>query len=44
VPGLSCQILTKQALKTYFEVPVDILEDAEQFTQWTHQACRIATF
>lgn len=28
----------KQTLKTYYEVPVDIIEDAEQLTTWAGQA------
>ena len=33
----------KQTLKTYYEVPVEILEDQEQLTTWATQAtsCRI---
>jgi DNA transformation protein len=32
----------KQTLKTYFEVPVDIIEDADQLAEWARQAaeCR----
>ncbi|MBX3121188.1 MAG: TfoX/Sxy family protein [Fimbriimonadaceae bacterium] len=28
----------KQLLKHYYEVPIDILEDAEQLTVWAHRA------
>ena len=30
----------KQTLKTYYEVPVDIIEDAEQLTHWAEQAAK----
>ena len=30
----------KQTLKTYYEVPVDVVEDAEQLTAWAEQALR----
>jgi len=29
---------TKQTLKTYYEVPVEIIEDGEQFTTWAARA------
>ena len=28
----------KQTLKTYYEVPVEITEDSDQFTAWAEQA------
>ncbi len=31
---------TKQTLKTYYEVPVEILEDQEALTAWAEQAIR----
>ncbi len=31
---------TRQTLKTYYEVPVDIIEDQEQLTAWAEQATR----
>ncbi len=30
----------KQTLKTYYEVPVDIIEDQERLTEWAMQAAR----
>jgi len=30
----------KQTLKTYYEVPVDVMEDAEQLVAWAGQAAR----
>lgn len=33
----------KQTLKTYYEVPADILEDAEQLAQWAQQASRLSS-
>jgi DNA transformation protein len=30
----------KQTLKTYYEVPAEILEDREQLTVWTERATR----
>lgn len=32
----------KQTLKTYYEVPVEIVEDQEQLTEWAMQASRSA--
>ena len=32
----------KQTLKTYYEVPVDVIEDAEQLAAWAQMACRSA--
>jgi DNA transformation protein len=29
----------KQTLKTYFEVPVEVLEDDEELTAWARLAC-----
>ncbi len=29
---------TKQTLKSFYEVPIDVLEDAETLTQWTNDA------
>ncbi|MGQ0694647.1 MAG: TfoX/Sxy family protein [Nitrospiraceae bacterium] len=29
---------TKQTLKTYYEVPAEIIEDGEQFTTWAARA------
>ena len=31
----------KQTLKTYYEVPVDVLEDAEELTIWAQQASNL---
>jgi DNA transformation protein len=31
----------KQTLKTYYEVPVEIVEDAEQLTAWAKQAATL---
>jgi DNA transformation protein len=31
----------KQTLKTYYEVPVDILEDAEDLTIWAQEASNL---
>jgi DNA transformation protein len=31
----------KQALKTYYEVPVDVLEDAEDLTIWAQEASNL---
>jgi len=31
----------KQTLKNYYEVPVDILEDAEQLELWAQKAIRV---
>jgi len=31
----------KQTLKNYYEVPSDILEDADDFIRWTEQAVQI---
>ena len=31
----------KQTLKNYYEVPVDILEDAEQLARWAEKATRV---
>jgi len=28
----------KQTLKTYYEVPVDIIEDSEQLVEWSEKA------
>jgi DNA transformation protein len=28
----------KQTLKTYYEVPVDVMEDGEQLTTWATRA------
>ena len=28
----------KQTLKSFYEVPVDVIEDAEQLTEWAEQA------
>lgn len=33
----------RMTLKTYYEVPVDVIEDAEQLTAWAEQAGRIQT-
>jgi DNA transformation protein len=30
----------KQALKSFYETPVDIIEDAEQLTGWAEQSAR----
>ena len=30
----------KQTLKTYYEVPIEIIEDQEQLAQWAMQAAR----
>lgn len=30
----------RQTLKTYYEVPVDVVEDAEQLVAWAAQAAR----
>jgi DNA transformation protein and related proteins len=30
----------KQTLKTYYEVPVDVMEDAEQLVAWAARACQ----
>ncbi len=32
----------KQTLKTYYEVPVEVIEDAEKLTAWAQQALRSA--
>jgi len=32
----------KQTLKTYYEVPVDVMEDAEQLVAWARQAARLS--
>lgn len=32
----------QQTLTSYYEVPVDVLEDATQLTTWAQQACQIA--
>lgn len=29
---------TKQTLKSFYEVPIDVLEDAEALTQWANDA------
>lgn len=29
---------TKQTLKSYYEVPLDVIEDAERLTDWAKQA------
>ncbi len=31
----------KQALKSYYEVPAEIIEDAEQLTEWAQQAINV---
>ena len=31
---------TKQTLKSFYEVPTDVLEDAEQLTDWAKDAVR----
>lgn len=31
----------KQTLKTYYEVPVDVLEDAGELTKWAQQASNL---
>lgn len=31
----------KQTLKNYFEVPVDVMEDAEQLTRWAEHAATL---
>ena len=31
---------TKMTLKTYYEVPVDIIEDSDLLTQWAKKAIR----
>lgn len=33
---------TKQTLKNYYEVPPDILEDAESLVGWAREAVRVA--
>jgi DNA transformation protein len=33
----------RQTLKTYFEVPVDIMEDDEELTIWAHTAVKSQT-
>lgn len=33
----------RQTLKTYYEVPLDVLEDAESLTAWARQALKIRT-
>lgn len=30
----------KQTLKTFYEVPVDVIEDAEQLNEWAEQSVR----
>lgn len=30
----------KQTLKSFYEVPVDVIEDAEQLNEWTEQSVR----
>jgi len=30
----------KQTLKTFYEVPVDVIEDAEQLHEWAEQSVR----
>lgn len=32
----------RQELQTYYEVPVEILEDGEQLVQWAQEAVRVA--
>lgn len=32
----------KQTLKTYYEVPVDVMENAEQLVVWAGQAARLS--
>lgn len=32
----------KQTLRTYYEVPVDVLENAEQLVVWAGQAARLS--
>lgn len=32
----------KQTLKTYYEVPVEIIEDADQLIAWARQAARLS--
>ena len=32
----------KQTLKTYYEVPVDVMEDAGQLVAWATQAARLS--
>ena len=32
----------KQTLKTYYEVPVDVMEDAGQLVAWAGQAARLS--
>jgi DNA transformation protein len=34
---------TRQTLKTYYEVPAEIIEDQEQLTEWAIQASRSAS-
>jgi DNA transformation protein len=31
---------TKQTLKSFYEVPVDIIEDSERLTAWATEACQ----
>jgi len=33
----------RQMLKTYYEVPIDVMEDAEQLAAWAAQASRPLT-
>ena len=32
----------KQASKTYYEVPVDVLEDSDQLARWAAEALRVS--
>lgn len=34
---------SKQTLKNYFEVPVEILEDDDQFAEWARRAVAVTT-
>lgn len=34
---------TRQTLKTYYEVPMEIVEDADQFIAWAGQAARLSS-
>lgn len=34
---------TKQTLKNYYEVPVEILEDGDQLVEWAQKATRFPT-
>lgn len=32
---------SKQTLRTYYEVPIDVIEDREKLAAWAHQALNI---